>query len=647
MNSRRLSLDGAALVVEFHPERLDDVVAVMRLAQETTARIIAVAQRSSDARLDRLRSRFRDLSNLDFYALGTSFGRGSAIRFGLSKVREPMVGILSLEDRIDPADIARYFGELESRLEIDGIVSYRSGRDGTGLADMERHWRSRAYNTLANLLLGTNVRDVQSPFKIFRSDVLRPVLDDLQLFDHGFDADLLSNARRRHVRFIELPIQSTRVARRWPLVPTAFKAALSLVVLRLLDSRLGGNNIVAFLGRPVVLPFKKQYSILIFCWRDPLSPKAGGGEVYLHEQARCWVQQGHRVTWVAQAFRGSKPREELDGIEIVRRGVSLFVFARAAIWYVFRSGWKFDFIIDTMNGVPFFTPLFSRKPKVCLLYHMHSEHFRDELTEPLASLAVAIETKLVPFVYRRTPFVTISDSSAMEMRALHMSALPVRVIHSGVSDDLVPGRKSAAPTILFIGRLRRYKRVRKLIDAFVAVKVSVPDARLVIAGTGDDERSLRDYCAGISGVTFAGRVDNAEKVRLLQEAWVFGMPSSLEGWGIVVIEAACCATPSIAYDVNGLRDCVIDGVTGLLARTDAEFDEHLQSVLTDDVLRARLSEASVAWGSSFSWSATAARTLGEIRRAQPWSAVFEPDMPSAADDGSIDDRRTAMARLRG
>jgi hypothetical protein len=98
----------------------------------------------------------------------------------------------------------------------------------------------------------------------------------------------------------------------------------------------------------------------------------------------------------------------------------------------------------------------------------------------------------------------------------------------------------------------------------------------------------------------------------------------VEGWGIVVIEAAACGTPAIAYDVNGLRDCILDGTTGLLARDDREFADHLKTIVCDPAKRTDMSRAAVAWASRFSWARAAELTLETIRLAQPWRAVFEP-----------------------
>jgi glycosyltransferase involved in cell wall biosynthesis len=102
------------------------------------------------------------------------------------------------------------------------------------------------------------------------------------------------------------------------------------------------------------------------------------------------------------------------------------------------------------------------------------------------------------------------------------------------------------------------------------------------------------------------------------------MPSSIEGWGIVVVEANACATPAIAYDVPGLRDCIVNSSTGFVVDDDASFANRLTELLTGRELLASMSQNAYEWATRFSWAATAEHTLEKIRRAQPWRAVFEP-----------------------
>jgi len=612
LNGAGSPLLSAAVVLEFSPSIDADLDAILLLAEGLPHRIVAVARQMSPARQRLIEERFANFPHVEFRSIDGAFARGASIRLGLQSVRETIVAIVNIDLRPDPKVISRAMRDVDGNLEIDILLISREKR---GRA-------SRLYNTFANILLGIGVSDVQAPLKIFRMAAIARVIDKLQLPDHGFDADLLFHARREGLRISEERYEGSAPISGSPPLNIGLRAIGSLLLLRTLESRVGRNPIVIRLGRPHMLPARRSYRILIFCWRDPASPKAGGGEVYLLEQARAWVRQGHTVTWIAQRFANSAQQETIDGISIIRRGRSLFVFPAAVFWYVFTSGWQFDFLLDVMNGIPFFTPIFSGKPRACLLYHVHAPHFRDELPRPLSDLAIAVETRIVPWIYRRTPFLTISDSSASEMRSVGITKGPIEIIHSGVAAEMRPGKKHDRPTILFLGRLRRYKGVRRLIDAFGRVRQQIPNARLVIAGSGDDELDLRAYAARVEGVEFTGAVDEETKIRLFQEAWVFGMPSALEGWGIVVIEAASCATPAVAFDVNGLRDCILDGRTGFLVKDDAEFGHALIRTLNDPALREQLAGNCVLWSGRFSWDRTAERTLRCIRRAQPWSAVF-------------------------
>ena len=615
--------DSAALVLEFSAADAIDVDEVERLAcSMPTFHVVAVAQALTNEERTALGKRFSKLPNLEVCLLGAPIGRGAAIRAGLSRVEVDVVAIVSLDEIVDPAVIAALVRRLAAQPDVDGILAARSHLSAQ--RGVLRAGLSRGYNMVSNALFGLAIRDVQAPLKVFKYRSLVRILDNLQLRSHAFDVDLLYNARRFGLRIAEVTIGRQPRPRRWPVIETALSAISSLVVLRLVYSRAGAHPLIMRLGRPYIIMNKRSFSVLIFCWRDPHSPSAGGGEVYLHEQARHWVAQGHAVTWVAQGFRGGAREEQLDGIRIVRVGSGLTVFPTAILWYIFRSGWRFDFVLDVMNGFPFFTPIVSGKPKACLVYHVHATHFRDELPGPLADIAIAIETKLVPWIYRRTRFLTISASSARELVEYRITDLPIEIIHSGVDDTLLPGTRHAQPTVLYLGRLRRYKGIRKLIDAFVIVKRVIPDARLVIAGSGDDEPSLRAYTTSIDGIEFTGRVDNDRRRELYQEAWVLGMPSKIEGWGIVVIEAASCGTPTVAYNVNGLRDCIVDDETGFLVQSDAEFVERLRMMLSVNPDGSQMMYSCMKWSRNFSWDRTAERTLEQVRRSQLWSVAIEP-----------------------
>src|SRR6266702_3064475 len=163
-----------------------------------------------------------------------------------------------------------------------------------------------------------------------------------------------------------------------------------------------------------------------------------------------------------------------------------------------------------------------------------------------------------------------------------------------------PAPRSPEPLFLAIGRLTDYKRLDLLLRLWDRVR-HVVGGKLVIAGDGP-ERSRLESLAG-PGVEFTGRVSDAEKHRLMCAAWLFLHPALMEGWGIVVAEAAIRGTPSVAFDVPGLRDSVLHGQTGMLVRTEGQFTSEWASLAIDRRRREQLGQAARTRALQLHWSA--------------------------------------------
>lgn len=350
--------------------------------------------------------------------------------------------------------------------------------------------------------------------------------------------------------------------------------------------------------------------ILIFNWRDKKHKFAGGAEEYVHEIAKEWVIQGHIVTLFCGNDGKSLRHETVDGIHIVRRGGFYLVYAWAFLYYMLRFRGKYDIVIDCQNGIPFFTPIYVRKPVYCLMHHVHQAVFFRDLIKPLAYIASFLEKDLMPIVYRKVKFITVSESSKQEMIEIGLGGSGIDIVHPGVHIEKLEkavGEKSSRPTVLYLGRLKSYKSVNVLIHAFAKVVKNIPEAQLIIAGDGDDSERLQRFAKdfGFTGdqIVFTGFVSDEEKLRLLKEAWVFVNPSYMEGWGIVVIEANACGTPVIASDVPGLRDSVKHNHSGILVPygDDVAFANHIVKILEDGKLRDTMSGQAIEWARDFDW----------------------------------------------
>ena len=197
------------------------------------------------------------------------------------------------------------------------------------------------------------------------------------------------------------------------------------------------------------------------------------------------------------------------------------------------------------------------------------------------------------------------------------------VVHNGVDLERVrpaPGEgEFREPTLLYLGRLKRYKRVDLLLEAVGRLRRKGTAVRLLVAGKGDHESELlrlRQRLGLGNSVEFLGYVSEQEKVRLLRRSWVHVLTSPKEGWGISVLEAAACATPTVASDSPGLRDSVQHGKTGLLVpHGDLEALAGALSVLMENApLREDMGSAARRFAEGFTWEAAARTTEAFLGR---------------------------------
>jgi glycosyltransferase involved in cell wall biosynthesis len=270
--------------------------------------------------------------------------------------------------------------------------------------------------------------------------------------------------------------------------------------------------------------------------------------------------------------------------------------------------------------MPFFSPIWSRTAHVTWLHHVHAEMWRMTLPPRLAAFGNFIESRLAPPLYRRTPIVTLSESSKDEIvHDLHFRPELVTVVPPGVDPAYTPGgAKSETPLVVAAGRLVPVKRFDMLIDSLVTLKARHPRLQAVIIGEGysrpDLEGRVRDAQAD-DWISLPGRVGEEEKLDLYRKAWLLAMTSAREGWGMIITEAAACGTPAVATRVSGFVDAIVDGSTGLLADDRDDLTRALDVVLSDPELRARLSRAALENSARYTWGAAALGTLEVLAAA--------------------------------
>jgi glycosyltransferase involved in cell wall biosynthesis len=354
--------------------------------------------------------------------------------------------------------------------------------------------------------------------------------------------------------------------------------------------------------------------IAILAWRDLDDPEAGGSEIHASNVAALWGAAGIEVTMRTSHAPGHPQVSWRDGYRVIRKAGRYLVFPRAA--FSEMMGWHgaSDGLVEIWNGMPFFSPAWARRPSVAWLHHVHDTMWDMTLPPRLARLGRTIEFRVAPPLYRRTPIVTLSESSKAELvERLRFKPARVTVVPPGIDPRFSPGgTKSPTPLVVAVGRLVPVKRFHLLVDALVEVKTRIPDLEATIVGEGYERAGLESQLRALDAddwISLPGRIDDDDLVDLYRRAWVLASPSAHEGWGMTVTEAAACGTPAVATRIAGHRDAVVDGTTGILVDRTADLAGALRHVIENPDLRARLGTSAREHASSFTWAATARGTL--------------------------------------
>lgn len=345
-------------------------------------------------------------------------------------------------------------------------------------------------------------------------------------------------------------------------------------------------------GRPLRL--------LFLAWRDLAHPLAGGSEVLVDHLAAGLAERGHHVHLLCGGPAGAR------SYRVTSTGGTYGQYIRTPLHYLTHAR-DFDLVVDVINGMPFFSPLWRRGPTLSLVNHIHRDQWALWFPRPLAALGRKMESAVMPRLYRRRTFMAVSHSTADALGSLGVPPGHIEVVHNGVDRVQRRPAKSAEPLFVAVGRLVPHKRFDLVLRLWDQVR-PLTGGRLVIAGEGP-ERARLEAMAG-PGASLAGWVPEGEKEELLDAAWLLLHPSLVEGWGLVVMEAAARETPTLALDAPGLRDSIVDGRTGLIAGSEEELARAWVALSADRARREHLGAAARLRSLDFSWAATVDAFLG-------------------------------------
>ena len=336
----------------------------------------------------------------------------------------------------------------------------------------------------------------------------------------------------------------------------------------------------------------RKISILFIWNKDIRNPGAGGGTIELHAVMKHLVEKGYSVTQVAGNFPGGRKTEKVDGVQVLRMG-SLYSMP-FFLWknqLTTRFLDKYDVVVEGLGYVSLLLPVLTRRKLLVICAHLPKEIFWIEgplvLGKPLGyfvgSIARFIESVVTPITYRDAKIFTFSESTKRDMIETgfpekNVFMIPYALAHyTTQSDDSLKQITSLdlesfprdKPSIVCIGRLRKYKGVQDLIRAVPRIRQAFPDVTVNIVGRGQYENELKELTHSLNledRVTFCGYISTTEKFQLIASSQLLVMPSYREGFATPVFEAQMCGAVPVVSDAEGVKDLIVPGKTGLVFR---------------------------------------------------------------------------------
>ena len=380
-------------------------------------------------------------------------------------------------------------------------------------------------------------------------------------------------------------------------------------------------------------------------------PRIGGTREHSHQMARHLAELGENITLlhcVPDGYEGDKEFDESCGYPVVRFSTKIgtggwykdplarrLLFTtllrearRAEADYIIYNGW---------GGNPLFDASIAAVPRILGIPGFLFVHDAPVLERALESSSRLQRSMFNWLLGSVAGVLTVSRWNLPRLERVGLNPERIHVIHNGFDvreadsflgrrDPGSPNQLDAAfpkgtPVIFSVSQLKRYKRIDRLVEVMPRVLASVPDVRLVIAGTGEEEDHLRkmvDDSPARESITMLGLVSHEDKFEGYARCSVFALATDYEGFGLPFLEASAFRKPVVGTTVGGVPEAVEHGVSGLLVEPgdDKALSDAIIRLLSDAEEARRLGESGRhRVETEFTWKHSAAKLRAIVHKA--------------------------------
>ncbi|GEM_PF-5898733 len=334
----------------------------------------------------------------------------------------------------------------------------------------------------------------------------------------------------------------------------------------------------------------------------------GGAEKQFYELA-VRLAKKHEVHVYTLNIEGCPSDEKINGVYIHRIGyrnpsknrslLSLLTYFMKTP-YILKEIRKFDIIhANQISSLFSFFKWHIKKPFVVTIHDIYWDQWKDYYKFPLYYIGKSMELLLSKLNYDK--IITVSKASKNKIRKLGFRS-SIDILHNGIDFKKISNIQYKKQNhFVYIGRLVNYKNVDKIIIAMKKINELYPDIQLRIVGSGEQKNYLENLAKKLNvNVKFLGYLNEEDKFKEIKTARAFVSMSSIEGFGISLLEAMACGTPVVAKKLDAYEEFCNSNNSLLINEKDLE--KTLLNLLSDIKLQKKLAKEGLETAEKFDWN---------------------------------------------